>query len=376
VNNKMSLSQQAPRRKQKLDDILKRLSEVKTLYGYSDIFLPIYEYYEVLSETSLNFDDDNIVRFIDRKTGKSLVLRPDFTPQVCRYAANYLSDHPMPMRLSYSGRVFRNVNSDKGIKAENYQSGCELFGSDEFEGDSELITIADKGLKKLGLDGYRIVISDSLFMNELLSMFENPDKIEEMIDQKNVTELKKAAENFDDVQKALLEKIPYAFGGTEVLDELKELCGENSIMSSRIEYAQSLFKRLIDSGIDKDALVYDATCVNGLDYYTGVTFDIVHSGTGFTIGSGGRYDSLGEKFGLDCSACGMAFYIEELMRLDIDTKPEIEFDYLVIGDDTNEKCEELREAGHSVYSVPSFADKENFEKLYSFKNIITTEVGK
>lgn len=363
----------APKRSRIMNDIKGRLKKLLDSYGYTEIFLPVYDYYDILSKTAYDFKDENIIRFIDRNTGKSMVLRPDFTPQVCRYASNYLSGHPMPLRISYNGRVFRNVNMDKGVKSENYQVGCELFGSSEFEGDTELVLIAWRGIQALELKDCRIVIGDSQITNKALSFLDQEQQniYKKLLEEKNIHTINKFAEEIDDPHASkLLKFLPKAFGGFETLEELSKLCAFDAELAERCSYFAKLFKRAYDLEIPVDLLVFDGAQAEGLSYYTGMTIDILHSDVGYSIGSGGRYDNLVKKFGYDITACGIAFYLEEIVRLEVVADDKIEFDYLVIGQNNFDKAEQLRKDGYKVFYVESAIDKDKFSAYYSIKNII------
>jgi len=103
----------------KIGEAINKINKIFESYGFQKIYLPMYEYYDVLKDTVRDFSDENIIRFIDRTTGKSMVLRPDFTPQVCRNVTNYIDSTPMPIRLYYNGRVFRNVGSTRVSNLKN-----------------------------------------------------------------------------------------------------------------------------------------------------------------------------------------------------------------------------------------------------------------
>jgi ATP phosphoribosyltransferase regulatory subunit len=47
-------------------------------------------------------------------------------------------------------------------------------------------------------------------------------------------------------------------------------------------------------------------------YYTGVMFHLLAEGPGEPLGSGGRYDTLFERFELPCPAAGFAFHISNV----------------------------------------------------------------
>ncbi|WP_022851371.1 ATP phosphoribosyltransferase regulatory subunit [Limisalsivibrio acetivorans] len=360
----------APMRAKKLNDIEKSLRGVLNSYGYMEIFLPIYDYYDMLSRTAMDFKDENIIRFIDRNTGKSLVLRPDFTPQVCRYAANYMEGFPLPLRLGYRGRVFRNVNLDKGVKAEKLQVGCELFGMSELAGDTELILIADRGMKALGLSGYRFVAGDIRFTETILEMAGGGrEELLGLLSAKNVQGIKDFASNagLTDGDTAFLASLPFAYGGMDVIDELIRTAPAG-IAKERLEYIKSLFSQLISLGVDESMLVFDAAETTGHDYYTGLAFEILHDSVGGRVGSGGRYDNLAGKFGFNVSACGMAFNVEEIIHIDKPVGETAEFDYIVKGDLA--KAEELRSEGKSVMFIENEGEQDSFTDYYNIKEIL------
>lgn len=367
-----SVTNMAPLRAKKLNEIESALRDVLSAYGYIEIFLPIYDYYDMLSTTVHDFKDENIIRFIDRNTGKSLVLRPDFTPQVCRYAANYMHDYPLPLRLGYRGRVFRNVNMDKGIKSEKTQVGCELFGLEEMTGDIELLLIAERGMKALGLNGHRYVIGDMKFAGEVLELAGAlKADLQKAIAEKNLDRVRHILDTseLDDKTKSFLKSIPFAYGGREVLKELKDSAPTQSI-KYRLAYLDEFFGKLEALGIEKTALVFDASENKGYNYYTGFTFEILHGGIGSKIGTGGRYDTLAGKFGFDVSACGMAFYIEEIINVDKPTGVKVFFDYMVIGKDKQALAEKLRSGGKSVLYLENEINKERFLEFYTIKEIL------
>jgi ATP phosphoribosyltransferase regulatory subunit len=366
-----STENKATQRSAKLSEITEKISNVLHLYAYSEVFLPLYEYYDDLKDTVYDFNDDNVVKFIDRSTGKSMVLRPDFTPQVCRTVANYSKEAPLPLRLSYKGRVFRNVNLNKGIKSEKYQMGAELFGAEDIFGDIESILLASKVMKALDIQDYKIVIGDIQLLNFVLEKTNNNEEYKNYLTGKEFSKLKETVEKFDISEnlKVFLKQFPYAFGDIKVFDELLKNSDFDKTVTDRINYLKKLFLKLISLGIDENKLIFDAGETRGLDYYTGLNFDIIHIERGVVLGGGGRYDSLMNNFGFNMTACGVAFNIEEIMRFYISSMANNDFDYLIIGEENIDKAEQLRNEGKSVFWISSKEDKENIISYYKFKNI-------
>jgi ATP phosphoribosyltransferase regulatory subunit len=303
-------------RAKNMNRIISVISDVLSLYGYSEIFLPIYEYYDVLADKTFNFKDENIIRFIDRNTGKSLVLRPDFTPQVCRIVANYLSDMPLPIRLSYSGRVFRNVGVHKGMKSEKYQVGGELFGADEESGDLELLMIIKRVMNKLKIDNYKIVIGDKKFLNILAKYFD-VDAFLKVLETKNYSEMESFIKGLSINSNIynLLKYLPDAFGGIEVLNKIFELSSFSDELRERVVYVKNIIEKFVGLNGDIEKIVFDISETRGLNYYTGINLDIVSSKNGSSLGGGGRYDTLMEKFGYGITAAGVAFNVEEILSI-------------------------------------------------------------
>lgn len=361
----------APGRSVKMNRIETTIKEAVKSYGYMEIFLPIYEYYDVLKDTMNDFRDENIIRFIDRNTGKSMVLRPDFTPQVARYFANYMSDFPLPVRLSYDGRVFRNVDLDKGVKSEKLQVGAELFGNSPIEADTEMILMAKRVFRILNIDGCKYVFGHSGFTRRALELAMGKSaEYHKYLKAKNVTEIRKLFPGDSLVEKFLCY-LPMAFGSVDTVEKLVDVCSFDAELSEHIGYIVTLFKKLVAMGLDKDSIVFDGSESVGLDYYTGVTFSVLHAKVGESLASGGRYDSLTRNFGREACACGMVFYIDEIYSVDSAEFALKDIDYLVTKEDGFAKCEELRDKGFSVFYAGDDTEKNELMKKYNFLNTLS-----
>ncbi|MBQ3033379.1 MAG: ATP phosphoribosyltransferase regulatory subunit [Deferribacterales bacterium] len=342
-------------------------------YGYMELDLPVYEHYGLLKETAYDFSEESVIRFTDRNTGKTLVLRPDFTPQVCRAVTGYMGDYPLPLRLYYRGGVFRTSEGDRGHKTEKYQIGWELFGGGELCGDTEMVLSANGALRAVDLDGFVFVVGDAMFLRRLFSLTGDSWALKTAVAGKKLHDIKSIAAglNLSKELTELLYSLPSSFGGLEVIEALKPKGAFDEILSARLDYMAQLFNTLTDLGISNDCLVFDASETKGLGYYTGVNFDIVHSNAGFSLGGGGRYDNLMDKFGKSLPACGMALHIEELMEFGVCSDDGQRFDYLVTGWHNLGKAQELRQGGFSVFFAADGSMVEEYKKVYKFKNIIS-----
>ncbi|PYO31479.1 MAG: ATP phosphoribosyltransferase regulatory subunit, partial [Gemmatimonadetes bacterium] len=66
------------------------------------------------------------------------------------------------------------------------------------------------------------------------------------------------------------------------------------------------------SDSERRHVVYDFGEVRGLDYYTGIHFEIFVAGAGTAVGAGGRYDDLMGRFGRPLPAVGLALDLDAL----------------------------------------------------------------
>ncbi len=102
--------------------------------GYSEIVTPTIEFYDMFNQANPAHAQESMLKVIDR-SGRICVVRPDNTTPVARIAATRLDNAALPVRLYYSQRVFRSVQSGHGHKSEFLQMGAELIAAGVDVGD-------------------------------------------------------------------------------------------------------------------------------------------------------------------------------------------------------------------------------------------------
>ena len=122
--------------------------------GFGQIDTPIFEDSELFVRTVGEATD--IVRkemytFTDRG-GRSLTLRPEGTAPVCRaYLEHGMHKLPQPVKLWYTGPMFRYEAPQSGRYRQHAQVGAETIGSDDPAVDAELIDLLAHLYARLGL---------------------------------------------------------------------------------------------------------------------------------------------------------------------------------------------------------------------------------
>jgi len=294
--------------------------EVMTVFAgwsYSEIMLPMFDYADLFSLGMGKEQAEMTYRFTGRD-GKLLALRPEMTSLVARTVATRFRERPRPIRLSYSGEVFRWDQPHGGRQYEFHQIGLEHIGSGRLEADTEVLVIAIEALRRVGLDGFTITLSHVDFFNGVAERLELDDdrrrEMQRLIDRKETDGLNSFLEPYDDHQnRGDFCKLTTLAGKREVLGEARRLV-TNAKSASALDDLECICQIAEALGIDS-FIDIDLGDVGGLDYYTGFTFKIYAGGLGAALGRGGRYDQLLAKFGYPEPAVGFSLCLDWLAQL-------------------------------------------------------------
>lgn len=286
-------------------------------WSYSEIILPIFDYADLFALGMGKDQAEMTYRFTGRD-GKLLALRPEMTSLVARTVATRFRDRPRPIRLSYSGEVFRWDEPRGGRQYEFHQIGLEQIGSDRLEADTEVLVIAIEALRRLGIEGFTITLGHADFFNgvaERLALDQDARRsLREAIDRKDAERLKAFLEaHADEANRDAFCRLAALAGKREVIKQARALVSNDKSLAALddIERVYQITEALgIAAYID-----IDLGDVGGLDYYTGLTFKIYAPGLGAALGRGGRYDRLLENFGTAEPAVGFSLCLDWLAQL-------------------------------------------------------------
>ena len=112
------------------------------LYGYRELRAPVFEATD-LFEKGTGRTSDVVVKemytFLD-KGGRSITLRPEYTPSVVRAIVEHRLDlQPEPLRFYFMGPMFRYDKPQKGRYRQFHQIDIEVFGEKDPAIDAETI---------------------------------------------------------------------------------------------------------------------------------------------------------------------------------------------------------------------------------------------
>lgn len=144
-----------------------QLTETLTSYGYAWLDLPIVEYRDLYLRKVGEELAGKLYEFT--VSGRELALRPEWTASVLRAYVTHLHEQPLPLRLAYTGPVFRYERPQRRTYRQFTQLGVELIGAPAPRADAEVIALACAGLEAIGLRSYRITLGHIGVVRQLLT---------------------------------------------------------------------------------------------------------------------------------------------------------------------------------------------------------------
>ncbi len=302
------------------------LSDLFVSRGFSEVMTPGMEFYDVFHADTMAIPAESMYKFTDDK-GRLLVMRPDSTMPIARLVATRLQHALLPIRLYYAQDVFRFHHGLSGHYNQIFQAGVELIGAAGERADLEVLSLAAEALRLGAGDAFRLEIGHVGFFRSLMgtlgaqaSAEANAEALEEvrtLIENKNYAGLSDALDALPPSPAVdALRRLPRLFGGEEVFAEAAALFPDEETRGALAHLAK-LYSALRELGLDKQVLI-DLGLVQENEYYTGVIFRGYIEGSGDTVVSGGRYDTLLQQFGSPLPATGFGVNVDCLTKTMLD----------------------------------------------------------
>ncbi|MBU0683713.1 MAG: histidine--tRNA ligase [Candidatus Omnitrophica bacterium] len=280
-------------------------------FGYEEIRTPILEETGVFTR-SIGEDTDIVEKemysFVDRG-GKQVSLRPEGTASIIRaYIEHGWHNSGDICKLFYLGPMFRGERPQKGRLRQFHQIGVEIIGSTHPYVDAELIVNIKLLLNEFGINDFTILINS-------LGCAKDRMHFKKALQDYLSTKDSKLCDNCR--RRAKINVL-------RVLDCKNTMCREvvkkaPNILSYLCDGCKKDYVQLKDMLSEMEVSFKEKTdLVRGLDYYTGIVFEIIHPllGAQDAIAAGGRYDALVKQMGgPDIGATGYAVGVERLLLI-------------------------------------------------------------
>ncbi len=347
-------------------------------YNYNRIDLPLIEDVDLFKRGTGEETDIVSKEMYEFKTkgGDKVCLRPEGTPSVVRaYLQHGMRIAPKPVKLSYSGPMYRYDRPQEGRYREFFQFGFEALGEQDAVLDAQMIQMAMRIFKTLKIHNVTLHLNSigcdecRPSYNKLLISYLNNRKSSLCMDCKR--RLKTNPLRVLDCKEEKCTQV--VSQAPQTVDHLCSDCKTH--FTSLLEY------------LDEIQIPYllRPQLVRGLDYYTKTVFEFFMEddlGNQSALGGGGRYDYLVRKLGGPDTpavgfACGMDRLVNAMKSQKTDTyQPPTPKVYLAqLGDVAKKKSlrifEELERAGIMV--AESFG-RGNLRSQLSQANKIKAEI--
>ena len=343
----------------KKDLVLLNIRKTYDSYGYKKISLPSFEEYDLYNENK-DFIDRNVLTVMS-PNGKLLALRPDITLSVAKKVSK---DQSLKYSKIYYQENTYNLTKYVGYE-EDEQLGIELIGKESTFLDFEIINLAVKSLDIINKKSM-IVLSHAGFISSIFENFDLEYEIKEQIldciNRKNshdIQKILKRNEHISENVKKLIYKIPELSGNLENIE--KELLKyEINVNTKKILSELKQLNSLLMKFYKKSKIIFDFSVVKNLNYYNGIILQGYIEDFPNVILTGGRYDKLFEKFGVDTGAVGFAILTDGLKGYYKDTDKK-DFEVLIAYD--NSDFEKLVEIVNDFQKKGLRVRTENIENL-------------
>jgi len=374
-----------------LEDLLAR-------YGYAMLDLPVIEHRDLYLR---KLGEELVGRVYEFNFGgRDLALRPEWTASVLRAYVTHMQEQPLPLRLAYSGPVFRYERPQRTTYRQFTQVGVELVGGPAPRADAEVLALACAGLDAAGVSDYRVTIGHIGLTRSLLSnlglaertqgllvwglerlrtqgdaairsrLDGPPDDLPldasllEGLDDEQATALllhtlramqvnlnfgtrppeaivnrlvrkmrRGDAQSRVEQAMALLQQLSQIRGvPTEALPQAAALLAEHNLPTGALDELEAVLALLAAHGLSHERIVLDFGLGRGLQYYTGLIFEI-YDAEEYQLCGGGRYDDLVLALGgrQTVPAIGFAYGLERIAAAQADNAaPERRLEVLVM----------------------------------------------
>lgn len=301
--------------------IFHKMAEVSEQFAYEPYDGPLLEEVELyLAKSGEELINEQIYSFVDRGE-RNVAIRPEMTPTLARMVAQVHRETPKPIRMYAIPNLMRYEKPQKGRLREFWQYNADIFGAGML-GEIEIIQLSVALVRSFGANPsqFGVHINDRRFVDfvfhGLIGLDEvSNKKLYKLVDKKNKMPAEKfgaevrtiiteeaRAKIFEDYVAlstsaditAFVDKY-YASVGVQDFHHAK--ASAPVAHSSHVKPLLDILAKLSEIGLG-EYVKFDPSIVRGLDYYTGVVFEIFdkHPENNRAIAGGGSYANLLQIF--------------------------------------------------------------------------------
>jgi histidyl-tRNA synthetase len=262
----------------RMHEMVRRLTETVEARNFTPRDYPVFEVRDRLLKKY--GDDEKLIYDLDYSgPGQELSLRYDLTTQHMFY-----TDPHQRSRTFQVGKVYRreNLSQNQSRYREFYQFDCDVVGYTKPFRYLDTLDTLNECLRVLGITSQCVI------------KMNNREEVNGVLEACGVPET-----SYNTVCSTLDKLDKYDGDWDQISRELREKGLGDEIVRGLIQAFQNTQPTTRIEGLMRN-IKWDMCMVRGLDYYTGLIFEVVDLKTNKTIGGGGEYKgAIGFSLGLD-----------------------------------------------------------------------------
>lgn len=275
-------------------------------HGYERVSPPLAEFEEQLVGRLKSARAQDLLRFVDPVSQRTLALRPDITAQVGRIAATRMGHCARPLRLAYGGPVLKLRATQLRPERELMQAGAELIGNDSVAAVIEILGVAIEALETAGVTGIGVDLTlpdlvETLAHGAMPLPADRIDAVRDLLDAKDAGGLAALG------AEAYLPFIAAAGPVAPALDRLRAL-DPSRALDTRLAAVDEIATAMAG----RATLTLDPTERHGFEYQSWIGFSLFADGVRGEIGRGGCYNVI-HADGTEEPAVGFSLYLDPLV---------------------------------------------------------------
>lgn len=371
------------RQRKEVENTLRRVFEN---YGFGEVQTPLFEDLKLFTTKSGDEVVNQLYNFTD-KGGRELTLRPEITAPIARLYLNEMQKTAKPIKLYYYGSCFRYERPQKGRFRQFWQFGCELIGAKSPEAEAEVIAMCSNAIEELGITTAEFNVNHLGIIRGLFNHFDIDEATQTaimvVIDKGDKELLKESLIGENPVIKnkgelnEVLFKLMDMVGDSSIIGDIRELVSPYDEAKKALEEFEELVETLESFKVFNYKL--NLGVARGLDYYTGIVFEVYVEGLGAQkqVCGGGTYSLIKLFGGEEVVSTGFALGFDRLINAIEELTEPKELEPIVkayvaaISASTRGKAFEIAQTLR-LADIPTEVDlsRKKFKKLLNYANKI------
>lgn len=294
--------------------VIEKIRSVFMRFGYDAIETPAIEYAKTILG-KYGDEGDQLTYTFEDKGGRKIALRYDQTVPTARFVAANQGTLEFPFKRYQIGPVWRADKPQRGRYREFYQCDIDIIGSDSLLSDAEIAKVIYAVFTELGLKKFTIRVNSRKLLDAILDTCKvkktNRIDVIRVIDKLDKIGLNKVKKELGTIlEKKQVQQLVELALSEQAQNQLTQL--DDSDPKTEMQELLSYYKQL---GIPSKNIKLDLTLARGLDYYTGVIYEVVTDDQSLgSICGGGRYDDLTGLFSTKkYPGTGVAFGLDRIL---------------------------------------------------------------